>query len=75
MADDGQAEVLAVEHLLEPLGPFEIDDLGLDPDGTQLGGDDLSAAARIGGGRELQRGGEALGDPGLVQQAPASSGS
>ena len=30
VADDGQAEVLVPEHLLQPLRPFDVDDLGLD---------------------------------------------
>jgi hypothetical protein len=36
MADDRQVEVLAAEHLFQPLRPFEVLDLGLDADLAQL---------------------------------------
>ena len=53
--DDGQVVVLVGEHLLQPLRPFDRDDLELDADLAQLRGDDLAAAPRIGRRRQLQR--------------------
>ena len=75
MADDGQVEVLVLEHLLQPLRPFHIDDLGLDPDRAQLRGHDLAAAPGIGGRRQRQRGLEAVVSPASASSAFDFSGS
>ena len=60
MADDGEAEGLAFEHSLQPLRPFDIDDLGGDANLGQLCGHDFTAATGIGRGRQVQRGGEPI---------------
>ena len=67
MRDDGQIEILAAEHLLQPLRPFQILDLGADADLAKLGRDDLAAPAGIGWRRQLQRQGQVFG-PCLLQQ-------
>ena len=48
--DDGEVVVLVGEDLLQPVGPFDRDDLQIDADLAQLRGDDLAAVAGIGDG-------------------------
>ncbi|MPL95504.1 hypothetical protein SDC9_41675 [bioreactor metagenome] len=67
VADDGQIEIMALEHLLEPLRPFEIGDLGPDPHGGELRRDDLAAAPGIGRRRQGKAQRQPLG-PGGGQQ-------
>ena len=66
--DDGEVVVLVGEDLLQPVGPFDRDDLQLDADLAQLRGDDLAAIAGIGDRRQLQRRLEAIGKAGLLEQ-------
>ncbi len=66
---DCHAEVLSLEHRFKPLGPLDIIDLGGDTNLGQLRGDDLSAAAGVGGGRQVQRGLEPVGKAGFGQQS------
>ena len=67
MRDDGQVEILAAEHLLQPLRPFQILDLGADPDLAKLCRDDLAPTTGIGWRWQLQRQRDVFG-PCLFQQ-------
>ena len=67
MTYDCHAEVLSLEHSFKPLGPLDIIDLGGDTNLGQLRGDDLSAAAGVGGGLQVQRGLEPVGKAGFGQ--------
>ena len=66
--DDRQVVVLVGEHLLQPVGPLDRNDLQLDADVAQLRGDDLAAVARIGHRRQLERRLEAVLEAGLLEQ-------
>ena len=68
MTDDRQAEIFAFEHGFQPLRPFDIGDLRLDANLGQLRGDDLTPAAGVGGGRQVQCRLEPIGETGLGQQ-------
>ena len=68
VGDDGEIVILAFEDLIQPLRPFDRNDLRLNPDFGKLGSDDLTAAPRIGGRRQLKGQGKAAGMTGLRKQ-------
>ena len=67
MTHDAHVEVMAGVDLIEPLRPFEIFDFDADADLRQLRGDNLTAAPRVAGRRQLQRHREAVRIAGLRQ--------
>src|SRR3546814_4242784 len=68
VGDDGEVVVLALEDLLQPLRPFELEDIGLHADRCELRGDHLAAAPGVGWRRQLEGEREAVGVAGLRQQ-------
>jgi hypothetical protein len=72
--NDGQIEILGLEHIIEPLRPFDIGDVDIDADLAQLRGDDLAATAGIARRRQLQRQVRSL-TPASASSALDSSGS
>ena len=68
MADDRQAKILAGEHLFDPLCPFQIGDLSLNPDLAQLTGDNLAAAPGIGWWGQFQSSGKPISKARVGQQ-------
>ena len=69
--DDGEVVVLVGEDLLQPVGPFDRDDLEIDADLAQLRSDDLAAKPRIGRRRQLQRRLEAVWRPASLSSSLA----
>ena len=68
MADNRQAIILAAEHLLKPLCPLKIADLGFNPNFAQLRRDDFTAAPRIGGRWQFLSGFKPVWKAGLGQK-------
>ncbi len=66
--DDGQVELAALEHLIQPLGPFQILDLRADARLGQLRDQHLAAAPGVGAGRQAKRHVYAVRIAGLGQQ-------
>ena len=66
--DDGQVELAALEHLIQPLGPFQILDLRADARLRQLRDQHLAAAPGVGARRQAQGHVDAVGIARLGQQ-------
>src|SRR3546814_10579910 len=64
----GEVVVLALVDLLQPLRPFELQDIGLHADRCGLRGDHRAAAPGVGWRRQLEGEREAVGVAGLRQQ-------
>ena len=67
---DAEIVVVAAEHLIEPLRPFQVLDVHRDAGLTELRRDDFTRTSRIAWRWQLQGDREAVGIPGLGEQRP-----
>ncbi len=72
--DDGQVELAAFEHLVQPLGPFKVLDLGADARLGQLRDQHLAAASGVRSRRQAKRHVDAVGIARLGQQGARLGG-